>query len=136
MKAVAGIFMLTGLHFRIMNSSPRSACPPGGDDAASWVFRGMACTRRRNYAEALASFERGLQIDPSSVEALLGMGNALYALERYGDALSMYDRALVVVPERPALHLARSNALDALGRCDEAHQAYDQALALRCRSHQ
>lgn len=119
-----------------MNGSARTACPPGGDDAPSWVFRGMACTRRRHYTEALAAFERALEIEPSLLDALLGMGNAYYALERYDDALRTYDRTLELAPESPALHLARSNALDALGRCDEAYTAYDRALSLRCRSHQ
>ncbi|KAF5063369.1 Tetratricopeptide repeat protein [anaerobic digester metagenome] len=119
-----------------MNGSSRSACPPGGDDAASWVFRGMTCTRRRQYNEAVVAFERALHLNATMVEAMVGMGNAFFALERYDDALQAYDRALAVAPERPALHLARSNALEALGRCNEAHQAYDCALALRCRSHQ
>ncbi len=91
-------------------------CPPGGEDADSWIRRGMVCTRRRKYATAIESFGRALDHDPGSVEALLGRGNALYALERYDEALAAYDRALEAAPDRPAVHLARSSALSALGR--------------------
>ena len=63
-------------------------CPPGEGDAAFWTRRGMACTRRRRYATAIESFEQALTHDPGSVEALLGRGNALYALERHDEALA------------------------------------------------
>lgn len=128
--------MLPRPHSRIMNGGSPDPCPPGGDDPASWVFRGMFCMRRRDYDRALAAFERALTLDPSLIEAILGMGNVHYALERYDEALRAYDRALAVAPDRPALHIARSNALDALGRCEEARGAFDRAIALRCRSHQ
>jgi tetratricopeptide (TPR) repeat protein len=108
-------------------------CPPGGDDAGSWIRRGMVCTRRRKYATAIESFGRALDHDPGSVEALLGRGNALYALERYEDALAAYDRALEASPDRPAVHLARSSALSALGRTEEAAAAFARAMGLRHR---
>jgi tetratricopeptide (TPR) repeat protein len=110
-----------------------SECPPGGDDADSWVRRGMVCTRRRKYATAIESFEQALEHEPGSIEALLGRGNALYALERYDEALAAYDRALEAAPDRPAVHLARANALSALGRTEEAATAFARAMDLRHR---
>ena len=109
--------------------------PDGGSDAASWTRRAMASTRRRHYPKAIESFDHALECEPGSVEALLGRGNALYALDRFDEALETYERALEIAPERPALHLARSNALVALGRKEEAVAAYDRAMALR-RPHQ
>lgn len=111
----------------------RNGCPPGGDDAGAWVRCGMVWTRRRKYATAIESFDRALEIDPDSVEALLGRGNALYALERYDEALGAYDRAVRAGPDRPAPHLARSNALGALGRAEEASAAFACAMELRHR---
>ena len=108
-------------------------CPPGGEDAGSWIRRGMACTRRRKYSDAIESFDRALEHEPGSVEALLGRGNALYALERYDEALAAYDRAVETAPDRPAVHLARANALSALGRTDEAAAAFARAMDLRRR---
>lgn len=109
-------------------------CPPGGDDAVSWIRRGMACTRRRKYAAAIELFDRALGFEPGSVEALLGRGNALYALERYDEALAVYDRSVKRAPDRPAPHMARSNALTALGRKEEAAAAFARAMNLRHRS--
>lgn len=111
----------------------KDGCPPGGTDAGAWVRRGMVCTRRRKYATAIESFDRALDFEPESVEALLGRGNALYALERYDEALTVYDRAVQAAPDRPAPHLARSNALKALGRAEEASAAFARAMDLRHR---
>jgi tetratricopeptide (TPR) repeat protein len=108
-------------------------CPSGGDDAGSWVRRGMVCTRRRKYATAIESFDQALGREPDSVEALLGRGNALYALERYDEALAAYDRAAERAPDRPAPQMARSNALVALGRAEEAAAAFARAMDLRHR---
>ncbi len=95
---------------------------------AAWL-----CTRRRKYAAAIGSFEQALEQDPGSVEALLGQGNALYALERYDEALAVYDRAVERAPDRPAPHMARANALTALGRKEEAAAAFARAMDLRHR---
>ena len=108
-------------------------CPPGGEDADSWIRRGMACTRRRKYATAIESFDQALGHEPGSIEALLGRGNALYALERYDEALAGYDRAVERAPDRPAPQMARANALTALGRKDEAAAAFARAMDLRHR---
>jgi tetratricopeptide (TPR) repeat protein len=93
----------------------------------------MACTRRRQYPAAIRSFDAALALDPESVEALTGRGNAFYALERYEDALGCYDRVIAAAPRAPGPHLARSNALSALGRRDEAAEAFSNAMALRRR---
>lgn len=116
-----------------MAGTDEEACPPGRETAGSWIERGMARTRRRQYARALESFGRALGLDPGSVEALIGRGNALYVLERYDEALASYDRALEAAPDRPAIHLARGNALSALGRAEEAETAFDRAMDLRHR---
>ena len=108
-------------------------CPVGGNDAGGWVRRGMVCTRRRKYATAVEAFDRALDFEPDSVEALLGRGNALYALERYAEALAAYDRAVQAAPDRPGPYLARSNALRALGRAEEAAAAFARAMDLRHR---
>jgi tetratricopeptide (TPR) repeat protein len=96
----------------------------------------MACTRRRKYSAAIEAFGLALGYDQDSVEALLGRGNALYALERYDEALDTYDRALESAPERPAIHLARANALAELGRSEEAAAAFARAMDLRRRPEQ
>ena len=63
---------------------------------AAWPARAAARS-----TTAIESFEQALKHDPGSVEALLGRGNALYALERYGEALAAYDRALETAPDLP-----------------------------------
>lgn len=110
-----------------------NGCPPGGTDAGAWVRRGMVCTRRRKYATAIEAFDCALALEPDSVEALLGRGNALYALERYDEALAVYDRAVQAAPDCPAPHLACSNALRALDHAEEAAAAFDRAMDLRHR---
>ena len=107
--------------------------PAGDGDAGWWVQRGMTWTRRSKYAAAIEAFDRALDVEPDSAEALLGRGNAFYALARYDEALAAYDRAVQAAPDRPAPYLARSNALTALGRTEEAAVAFARAMDLRFR---
>lgn len=108
-----------------------NGCPPGGEDVNAWIQRGMVCTRRRKYAMAIESFDTALEHEPGSVEALVGRGNAFYALDRYSEALAAYDAAIEAAPGRPILYLARANALSALGRADEATATVARATDLR-----
>lgn len=116
-----------------MSTDTTTDRPAGDGDAGWWVQRGMTWTRRRRYAAAIEAFDRALDFEPDSVEALLGRGNALYALARYDEALAVYDCAVQAAPDRPAPHIARSNALTALGRSDEATAAFARAMDLRVR---
>jgi tetratricopeptide (TPR) repeat protein len=53
------------------------------------------------YDEALADFNRALELDPKDVWALAGRGKTYRKMGRYDEALADYDRALELDPKDP-----------------------------------
>ena len=49
--------------------------------------------------EALASFERAIEIKPDYVDALSNLGNALKDLNRLDEALASYNQAIQINPD-------------------------------------
>jgi tetratricopeptide (TPR) repeat protein len=61
-------------------------------------FRGLALDRAGKPAEAVSSFQEALKLNPSSVEAHLGLGKTDLALGRLSDAISELEEALRLHP--------------------------------------
>jgi tetratricopeptide (TPR) repeat protein len=83
--------------------------------------------------DALASFDRALDLQPEHAEVLANRGAALHELKRFEEALAGFDRALALRPDLAEAHSNRGNTLRELGRFAEAIASYDRALALRPR---
>ncbi|WP_198017209.1 tetratricopeptide repeat protein [Methylocapsa acidiphila] len=81
-------------------------------------------------AEALAWFDRALQLNPHYPEAHSNRGCALQQLDRDGEALASYEEALRLGLAPPELFYNRGNLLREAGRLDEAIASYDSALKL------
>ena len=83
------------------------------------------------YEEAIASYDKALEIKPDYHEAWNNRGNALRNLGRLEEAIASYDKALEIKPD---YHLAWNNrgyALGELGRLEEAIASFDKALELK-----
>jgi tetratricopeptide (TPR) repeat protein len=61
-------------------------------------FRGLALDRAGKPAEAISAFQEALKLNPSSVEAHLGLGKTDLALGRLSDAISELEEALRLHP--------------------------------------
>ncbi|GAC1626497.1 MAG: hypothetical protein NVS4B7_16320 [Ktedonobacteraceae bacterium] len=85
--------------------------------------------KQRYYEEAIEAYQRALSRSPSDGDALRGMGNALYALERHDKALDAFLRAIQCNPT-PAAYAGLGNVLAKLQRYSEAVAAYDKAIKL------
>jgi tetratricopeptide (TPR) repeat protein len=81
--------------------------------------------------EALASYDRALQLRPDYTEMLYNLGITLHELKRPEEALASYDRALLGRPDYTEARYARANALRDLKRLDEALTSYDRVLQAR-----
>jgi tetratricopeptide (TPR) repeat protein len=83
------------------------------------------------YAKAIASYDKALEIKPDYHEAWNNRGYALDNLGRLEEAIASYDKALEIKPD---CHEAWNNlgyALDNLGRLEEAIASYDKALEIK-----
>src|SRR6185437_4434818 len=67
-------------------------------DAESFANRGFALQSLNQPAEALASFEQALALEPRNVQALYRRGVMLNELGRTDEALATYDRLLAMAP--------------------------------------
>ncbi|MBV8167517.1 MAG: tetratricopeptide repeat protein, partial [Alphaproteobacteria bacterium] len=81
-------------------------------------------------ADAAASFQRVLTLDPNDLDAVIGLGDALQRLGALDDAIACYDTALQATPDDAGLHSNRAAALLARGRHAEATAGLQRAIAL------
>lgn len=82
--------------------------------------------------EAIASYQRALELNPRYADALLNLGRVLHNRQgRLGEALAVYDRALLIKPDFAEAHLNRGNVLRDEGWLAEALAAYDRALLIK-----
>ncbi len=87
---------------------------------------------------AIVTLRKALSLDPSNVNALLNLGNALSNIDRPREAAKEYIRALEVLPDErghpyPAgwkLHNNLGNALREMGLIDEAVRQHLLAVGL------
>ncbi len=83
------------------------------------------------YAKAIASYDKALEIKPDKHEAWNNRGNALGNLGRLEEAIASYDKALEIKPDKDEAWNNRGNALGKLGRLEEAIASYDKALEFK-----
>ncbi len=84
------------------------------------VERGIALARRGVMKDAIVEFEEALRLDPSSVDARLGLGTALLTQDRREDAIRHYVEALRLRPDYASGHYKLGIALLKEHRWDEA----------------
>jgi tetratricopeptide (TPR) repeat protein len=82
------------------------------------------------YDEALACFDRALQLDPGALLAWLGKASALGDLERNEEALACFDHVLKLDPENGSAFVGKANALCNLGRLPEARACCERGFEL------
>ena len=91
----------------------------------------IACGQRQQWNDALASYERILQIAPDHALAQNNRANVLQLFGRWNDAIAGYDRALRARPDYVDAAYNRATVLHRLRRWDEALAGYERALAMK-----
>jgi tetratricopeptide (TPR) repeat protein len=64
-----------------------------------WAFRGARHLVKGRYDEALAEFDRAIELDPADASAIACRGQALQNMERYEEALGDFSRVIELNPE-------------------------------------
>ena len=80
--------------------------------------------------EALISYEKGLKIDPRSIDALNGKGMILNQLGKYEEAITWFDKALEIDPNFVNALNNKGITLSNLGKYEEAITWFDKALEI------
>jgi tetratricopeptide (TPR) repeat protein len=71
------------------------------------------------YENALALYDRALEINPHNLDALYNKGNTLYSLSRYEEAVIWYDKSLAIEPDDNNIRQSKLSAVYQLRVQDE-----------------
>jgi tetratricopeptide (TPR) repeat protein len=100
------------------------------DESEEWFDRGNELYGLGRYEEAIASFDRAIEIKSDKHDAWCNRGNALYRLERYEEAITSYDQVIEINPDDHVSWYNRGNALVTLSKYPEAIASYDRAIEI------
>ena len=132
-EPIAGQFMFDFSPEQRLVSQPtiQMAKPASSPDAAEWFARGIALEEDpSNQLQAIATYQRVLEIDPDHAAANINLGTLHYNRQDYGLAEKHYRRAIEIDPRYALAYFDLGNVLDETGRVAEAIQTYNAALQL------
>ena len=97
-------------------------------DDLSYVQAGKYNVQEGDFDEAIAAFEKALEINPNNVEAHLAWGNALMALNKLDEAESHYRRAIALDPQHRHARWLLGAVYEKRGDVAAAIGAYRESL--------
>lgn len=104
---------------------------PAAADVAELFSRGVALEEDpRNQMQAIAAYERVLELDPCHAAAHINLGTLYYNRQDYKAAEEHYREAIKLDARYALAHFDLGNVLDETGRVAEAIQTYLTALQL------
>lgn len=101
-----------------------------GDATARFLLGGLQLQQGRP-AEALASFDRTLAINPDLPDVLVARGGVLRGFRRFDEAYESYSKAIALRPQQAELFYCRGIVCLDMHRHDEALADFERALALK-----
>lgn len=101
-----------------------------GRQAVVWFNEGNALVQNGRAEEAMADYERALNLKPDFPEAQANLGNILLSRHRLPEAVEHYQAALRLKPDYADAHSNLGLALRALGREQEAAGEIETARRL------
>jgi predicted O-linked N-acetylglucosamine transferase (SPINDLY family) len=99
-------------------------------DPAALAHYARALMAGQRPIEALAAYDRLIELQPANFEAHYNRGVILSQQRKNEEALASLDQALKLQPNAAAVHFNRGVVLADLERHREALESYDRALAL------
>jgi tetratricopeptide (TPR) repeat protein len=110
----------------------------GVTDGSETNLRGLAELQKGRLDAALATFTRGAEENPDSLETRFNRGVVLLRLGQFDDAAAAFEKIWGVTDARPSLRASaayhRALAAERLGRLEEASHWLDRSLELDPRS--
>ncbi|WP_063856602.1 ATP-binding protein [Kitasatospora griseola] len=98
--------------------------------AVAHRLRGIGHHGEGRHDQALADFDRAVELDPDRPEALHSRARSLIAAERYEQALVDLDRAVELDPDFAAAFATRGDTKRLTGRAQDALADLDRAVEL------
>lgn len=98
--------------------------------AQALFYQGLQQAKNGNLADAIASYEQAIQLNPHSHEYWFNRGLTLFHLERLTEAIASYDQAIQLKPDYYKAWYNRGGTLGELGLFEEAMESFEQAIAI------
>ncbi|MCC5643151.1 tetratricopeptide repeat-containing serine protease family protein [Nostoc sp. CHAB 5824] len=86
---------------------------------------------KQKYEQAIASYDKAIDIKPDYHEAWHDRGRALIELQRYSEAIASYDKAIDIKPNYHEAWHNRGVSLERLQRYSKALASYDKAIIIK-----
>ncbi len=88
---------------------------------------GDAYTQTKDYAKAEQAYRQAVELDPSELSHLRGLGQTLLSEEKYPEALSVYQKLVEVMPDDSDNYLRLSQIYRELHQLDKAEESLMKA---------
>ncbi|HIK05826.1 MAG TPA: tetratricopeptide repeat protein [Trichormus sp. M33_DOE_039] len=98
--------------------------------AQAWFYQGLQQAKSGNLAEAIASYEQAIQLNPHSHEYWFNRGLTLFHLERFTEAIASYDQAIQLKSDYYKAWYNRGGTLGQLGLFEEAIASFQEAITI------
>ena len=98
------------------------------DKAVGYAFYGMTLINVESFTEAIANFDKAIEIDAEYSYAYRNRGAAKFKLERYEEAIDDYDKAINIDDESYEFFYNRGTTKFKLDRHEEAIADFEQAI--------
>jgi len=109
----------------------KSTHSPLSFTASDYVEQAKALYVEGCAEDALAFYQKALQLEAENARAWLGKGATLAKLQRFDEAIAAYDQVTQWKPDLAEAWFGRGSVLAKLHRLDEAIAAYDRALQIK-----
>jgi tetratricopeptide (TPR) repeat protein/GTPase SAR1 family protein len=96
----------------------------------AWHNLGVVQWLARKHTEAIASYQRAIELDPNYAYPHHGLGVVYHDLGRLDEAIASYQRAIELDPNYAYPYNGLGNVYRTLDRLDDAIAAYQRAIAL------
>lgn len=98
--------------------------------AGEYYNQGLDLASQGHYSEAIASFDRAIELNPDHFLAWTAKGVAQNELGQYNEAVLSFDKSIQIQPDYYLTWDNRGVALANLGRYSEAVASYDKSILL------
>ncbi|RMG23837.1 MAG: tetratricopeptide repeat protein [Bacteroidetes bacterium] len=100
------------------------------DSASFYSGRGNFYLQRRKYTAAYNDFQLAMEIDPTELNAHLGLARVLQHRDAFEEALALYKRALELQPHDPRIYTYRAALYASMQEVELALADLDKALQI------
>jgi tetratricopeptide (TPR) repeat protein len=90
----------------------------------AWHNRGCDLSKNNRNVEALASFEKAIELDPQCFDAWVSKGWVLLQMDQYADAILALDRAAAINPQDPKVWHYKGEALRKMHEQEKADDCF------------